>query len=132
MRPRFSIRFLWLVVTALAFACYWAFVRPTIIAREFARLVDAKQYANAELYCKEPYEKFITDWGGDAQDYRFKVELLPREWWHVLKMQQPMLFRSIPIVPLPHGGVSIGQQIDVVATSNSVKPSRPVYVRHTW
>jgi len=132
MRPRFSIRLLLLAVTFLAFACYWVFVRPTVIAREFARLVDAKQYADAELYCKEPYEKFITDWMGGVQDYRFEVEVLPRQWWHVLKMQQPMLVRRIPIVPLPRGGVSIGQQIDAVATANAVKPSKPVYVRYTW
>ena len=130
MRLRFSLRLMIAAIVVLAAASYWAFVRPTVVAHEFANAVQAKDYTYAESFCRKPHEKFLTDWMGDIEDYEVDVKLGSREWHHLIRLQHPMFVRLIPKPSSNPKVVRVGINVDAVATPYSVKPSAPRHITY--
>lgn len=118
------MRLLMLVVTLSAIACYWVFVRPTVIGRQFASLVEESNYRRAESMCVEPDSKFLTEQLSSMGNAQVKVELLSRQWSDIRKLRQRMSLQIIPKELRPDSKLLVGLQADLVATATGIEPPK--------
>jgi len=125
MRPRFSIRLLLFSVAAVAFACYFCFVRPVLIAKQFRQAMAANDFSKAESLGGNQSNRFLTELIDDGRTYRVEVEIFRRKSRDIWKLQQPMLVRLIPESPRPDSTMLVGYQLDVLATPMGIKPGNP-------
>jgi hypothetical protein len=123
MRPRFTIRVLFLAIAIMALASYWAFVRPTVIAQQFVHAVKIGDYAKAQSFCGIPCNTFLSDHIAKMDNVEVKVRTHPRTWRDVWSLRQNMLLQIIPNRPRPESGLFVGYQADIVATSSRIHPS---------
>ena len=94
MRPRFSIRWLFVIVTLSAVALYALFVRPTVFANRFVKSIEQRDFEDAYgLFREDPpliAGRPILPSRSIALLY---AEVLPREWSDIWSFQRRILFR---------------------------------------
>jgi hypothetical protein len=79
MRLRFSTRSLLSAVIFLALACYFAFVRPTVLAQQFLDAVKVRDFHQAESLCGDSNETYFTDCMQKSESYNVAdAKLFPR------------------------------------------------------
>ena len=77
MRPRFSLRTLFLITTALAaFCCYW-FVFPSFQARRFVRAVRASDFAAADSCFRNADDQMLAQLNKEYWTFKLTAELKP-------------------------------------------------------
>jgi hypothetical protein len=116
------MRLLMIAVTLSAIACYWAFIRPTSIAQRFVSAVQENNYQQAEAFCVESNNRFLSETLADIGDSEVKVRILPRKWGDVWKLQRRVSLQVIPKEPRPNSKLLVGCQSDLVATAGGIRP----------
>ena len=76
MRPRFSLRLMFVVMTVAAGICYWL-VRPSLTARRFADAIAVEDFARADQFFDNPNDRFMRDWAAKYWGFRSHAELKP-------------------------------------------------------
>lgn len=77
MRPRFSLRVLFLTMTLVAAGCYWLML-PTIAAQRFARAVASENYELADSFFLDPHDQFLHSW--NEKHWRFRADAKLEPW----------------------------------------------------
>jgi hypothetical protein len=127
MRPHFSIRILLLAIAVSAFASYWAFARPTVIARKFMRAVEVGDYQRAEAFCLDRDCRFLSVPIDELSDVSANAKLHPRQWRDIWTFKRRMLLQIVPAKSRPGSTDRVGFQAEVVATPSGIEPPE-VYV----
>jgi hypothetical protein len=74
MRPRFSLRWLFIATTLIALLCYWI-ILPTIVAERFVRAAATDNYERADNCFRNVEDKFLVKW--NEKHWRFKARGKP-------------------------------------------------------
>jgi hypothetical protein len=110
-------------VTVLALACYFAFVRPTVLAQQFLDAMKARDFHQAESLCGDSNENYFTHCMQKSESYDVvDAKLFPRRWSDLCKLQQRL---SVTLVPTkPQKGVTfvVGIRANIVATPSGIRP----------
>jgi hypothetical protein len=123
MRLRFSTRSLLLAVIFLALACYFAFVRPTVLAQKFLDAVNAKDFRQADSLCGDSNENYFIHCMQKSESYDVvDAKLFPRRWSDLCKLQQRLSVTLVPTKPQEGLTFVVGIRADIVATSSGIKP----------
>jgi hypothetical protein len=94
MRPRFTIRWLLVLVAALATLCYVLFVRPTVMAYRFVEAIEQRDYSAAKVLLHSNRPNRITPPLEDTESINFAyAEVLPREWSDIWALQRRLILR---------------------------------------
>jgi hypothetical protein len=94
MRPRFTIRWLLVLVAALATLCYVLFVRPTVMAYRFVEAIEQRDYSAAKVLLHSYRPNRITPPLEDTESINFAyAEVLPREWSDIWALQRRLILR---------------------------------------
>lgn len=131
MRPRFSLRLLMIAVTLLAIACYWFFVRPTAIAQRFVSAVGEKNYQQAESLCFDVDSKFLSETLDKIGNAEVQVEIQPRDWQDIWKLQRRMILKVVPKEPLPNSNEWYGAGAWIIATAAGITPPQIEFQTYT-
>ncbi|MCI0332409.1 MAG: hypothetical protein L0228_04205, partial [Planctomycetes bacterium] len=84
MRPRFSLRWLFLATALVAVLCYWL-VYPTVVANRFVRSVAAKDYALADTCFQNPNDRILFDLNENHWRFKAQAELEPQSFTQLLR-----------------------------------------------
>jgi hypothetical protein len=76
MRPRFSLRTLFIITTTIAIVCTW-FVLPTLTARRFLNALIAKDCHGADNYFHNPADRFLADWADKRWSFETSGSVSP-------------------------------------------------------
>src|SRR5262245_11993170 len=93
-RPRFSLKWLLIIVTFAALLFYVALVRPTIVANKLVAEVESGDRTKHKLICEEYF-----GFGSFRSDMTLTVDLLPRNWLDAFKCQR----RIVLVATYPEG-----------------------------
>ncbi len=77
MRPKFSLRTLFLMTTVVAAGFYWLML-PTITAQRFARAIASENYQLADSYFRDPGDQFLHSW--NEKHWRFQASANLDPW----------------------------------------------------
>jgi hypothetical protein len=96
MRPRFTIRWLLVLIAATATLCYVLFVRPTVLAHHFVKTIEHRDYAAAVSLLRHdtyPYSGRIPPLNdAESIDYAY-AEVLPRDWSDIWALHRRLILR---------------------------------------
>ena len=93
MRLRFSIRLLLGIVTLSAIGLYVLFVRPTVVANRFVRLIQQGDYDAAYRLFWGPTPQIFHDSDPNHSIDWVYAEVLPREWSDIWAFRRRVLLR---------------------------------------
>src|SRR5262245_9234206 len=79
MRPRFSLRTLFILTTLIALVCTWLTL-PTWTARRFVKTLNAESYKAADNFFRSPDDRFLAHWADIRWGFKSKAELAPWSW----------------------------------------------------
>lgn len=122
MRPRFSLRLVFVAATLVAIALYWFIVRPTATANRFTTAVSKHDYSTArsllhdDFWVFEPQPKSIAE----SIDLVY-AEVLPREWSDIWRCQRRIILRVGRHADGIRRHVEWTEDTDVVAHINSLE-----------
>src|SRR5690348_70662 len=77
MRPRFSLRTLLIVTTALAVFCYYWVIKPTQTAKQFVNAVNAEDFSTADELTWHATDLAFEKWKDERWGFSPKAELTP-------------------------------------------------------
>jgi hypothetical protein len=95
IRPRFTIRWLFVLIAGTATLCYVLFVRPTVLAYRFVNAIEQRDYATARgLLWLDNSSYGITPPLNDSESISFAyAEVLPQDWRDIWALQRRLIFR---------------------------------------
>lgn len=76
MRPRFSLRSLFVLATLVALVCAWC-VFPSIAARRFVGTLAEADYQAADQMFRDPDDRCLEKWAGELWSFRASGRLQP-------------------------------------------------------
>src|SRR4051812_5073010 len=124
IRPRFSIRLLLIVVSISAIACYWLFVRPTVLAERFVVAIRDRDLKKAKsLFVADSPDVLADDKsrGGAGTVVDMDADLLPREWNEIWKRQRRITLNSVFYKDGDKTNGTWTQQAEIVVTANGLR-----------
>jgi hypothetical protein len=126
IRLRFSIRWLLVLIAAMAALCYVLFVRPTVVAHRFVEAIKHRDFATARSLLRlESYEYGIPVplTLNDTESISFAyAEVLPREWSDIWSLQRRLILRLRCHDDSDGRRIEWTQDWDVVAHVHALKP----------
>ncbi|HEX3601895.1 MAG TPA: hypothetical protein VHU84_17210 [Lacipirellulaceae bacterium] len=128
MRPRFSLRTLLVLFFVISVTSYVVLVRPSAIANNFARLVEAKDFAQAESLFRDKSNHSLTDITDDNRTYSVEVQRSPTAWSDIWKLQRRISVHLKPDTPLPGASIRAAANFDAIATPLGVDPGGPYFM----
>jgi hypothetical protein len=93
---RFSIKRLFLLTTVVAVVLYLFYLRPSVVARQFAQEIDAA----TQSHVKEIGQEYFDSLNADGRVV--EVNLYPRSWSDILMCRQAFSI-SIAVSAQPEG-----------------------------
>lgn len=93
---RFSIKRLFLLTTVVAVVLYLFYLRPSVVARQFAHEIDASTQSHVKEIGQEYFESL------NADGRVVEVNLYPRSWSDILQCRQAFSI-SIAVSSQPSG-----------------------------
>jgi len=87
MRPRFSLRWLFLGTALFAVFCYWL-ILPTVVANRFVRALAEMDYKLADTCFRSTNDRFLFDSNEKHWHFKAQAELGPRSFAHLLRGQR--------------------------------------------
>ena len=97
MRLRFSIRWLMVLVAAMALVCYVLFVRPAVLAQRLVNAVHSRDYETAKSLVLNtdawPLNNQSVD--GELSVDSAYAEVLPRDWSDIWALRQRLILRVL-------------------------------------
>jgi hypothetical protein len=123
----------WLLVwfTILSVIFYALFIRPTVIARQFANAANSGDYQYALSFIPDEPRKTIAEYLDTVAKPTFKVTLYPRAWNDIWRVQQRMLIQLIPGERKSGSQLpNVGLGSDAVATISGVSHLRIYFVTY--
>lgn len=101
MRPRFSLRTLFLITTALAaFCCYW-FVLPSFQARRFVSAVRASDFVTADACFRNTDDQMLAKLHKEYWTFKLDAELEPCSFAEFLHGERRINFQLAFAGPRP-------------------------------
>jgi hypothetical protein len=126
MRPRFSIRWLLVLIAALALCCYVLFVRPTVIAHRFVDAIKHRDLETAQGLLLNNWPHGITPPLDASESIEFVyAEVLPRDWNDIWALQRKLILRVRRRDDRDGLYIQWTSDTDLVAHINGVKYSSP-------
>lgn len=95
LRPRFSLRVLFLATALIAVGCLWL-ILPTVRARQFINAVKSRDFKLADSYFSNPQEKFFVELAAEYPTFKSTAELQTQSMRQLWNGEQSVM-----------GGVSI-------------------------
>jgi hypothetical protein len=83
MRPRFSLRTLLILTTALALCCYYWVIMPTRTAKQFVRAINSEDYTTADKLASHTSDLTLSKWKDERWGFSTKADLAP---WSVRQL----------------------------------------------
>lgn len=121
MRPRFSLKWLLVLIAIAGFGFYTFFVRPTATAKKFIKLVESGDYEGAESLC---LSHFSIDLRFHSNDALVEAKLEPRTWLDVLRTQRRVDIRIVKTPPHVLNDDTIryvGMEIEAIAGLSRIR-----------
>jgi len=75
-RIRFSLRFVFIIMTIVACLCY-VLMLPTLNAQRFVAAVSAQDFEVADGCFRDPNDRFFADWNEKYQRFQMRANLEP-------------------------------------------------------
>ena len=96
MRPRFTIRWLLVLIAAVATLCYVLFVRPTVMAYRFVEAIEQRDYAAARGLLLDNWPPGVTPPLNDSETINYAyvyAEVLPQDWSDIWALRRRLILR---------------------------------------
>ncbi len=77
MRPRFSLRTLLILTTALALFCYYWVIMPTRTAKQFVHAINSEDYATADKLTWHSSDLTLSKWKDERWGFTTTADLAP-------------------------------------------------------
>lgn len=87
MRLHFSLRTLFLLMTAVAGLCLW-FTLPSLIAKRFLAVVANEEYQSADAFFRNADDRFLANWSDKRWAFRSSAQLLPLTFDQFVRRQR--------------------------------------------
>jgi hypothetical protein len=87
MRPRFSLRALFVLTTIVALGCYWL-ILPSLSAQRFVRAINSADYRQADACFQEGDYRFLVKWNEEFWQFTSSADLEPWSFRDVVRGQR--------------------------------------------
>ena len=84
MRPRFSLRALFVLMTFVAVFCTWLVI-PTLTAKRFLGAIAAENYPSADEFFINADDRFLSSWADKRWGFQLTGHLSPLTFGHLLR-----------------------------------------------
>jgi len=91
-RPRFSLRALFVVTTAVAVICTYI-VLPSITANRFLAAIADKNFVTADSFFRNPSDKFLEEWADKKWAFQVTADLAPWSFGQIFCGQREVVVR---------------------------------------
>lgn len=93
MRPRFSLRTLFIITTLTAVACAWMTL-PSWTAQRFINAVAANEFEKADNFFRNPDDRFLVHWADIRWGFKCEAKLAPWSWADALRGQRKVTIEA--------------------------------------
>lgn len=90
MRPRFSLRALFILTTLTAIVCTWLTL-PSWTARRFVKTLNAEKWEAADNLFRNSDDRFLAHWADIRWGFKCKGELAPWSWADAIRGQRKVM-----------------------------------------
>jgi hypothetical protein len=87
MRPRFTLRALFVLTTIVALGCWWL-VLPSLSAQRFVRAINSADYQQADACFQKGADRFLEKWNDEHWQFAASAELESWTFREVLRGQR--------------------------------------------